>query len=78
VDFRALVSDLGWNGKTFHLVAGTIWVLLAYPTIVWWKNSVLWVGLMSVYTCAGIHMGAFFSSASDKRLKEVKDGQADN
>jgi hypothetical protein len=62
--------------KWVQLALATTWALLAIPTALFWSNSVLWVGLMSVYACAGLHLGAFFSSATNTRLKE-QSGQAD-
>jgi hypothetical protein len=59
--------------RWLHLVMIIIWVLLAIPTALWWSNSVLWVGEMSVYACAGIHVSAFFSSRADKRIKDQQD-----
>jgi hypothetical protein len=62
--------------KWFQLALAVVWALLAIPTALFWSNSVLWVGLMSVYACAGLHLGAFFSSAANSQLKE-QNGQAD-
>jgi hypothetical protein len=56
-----------------HLGAAIIWALLGIPTALWWKDSILWVGLMSVYACSAIHVGAFFSSRADKRIKDQQD-----
>jgi len=41
-----------WIGEHNHLVQGYIWILLGIPTIIWWKESVLWVALMSIYANA--------------------------
>lgn len=36
-----------------------IWLLLLIPTLLWWKESILWVAFMSLYanykTCIGAH-----------------------
>jgi len=26
-----------------------VWVLLTAPTILWWRESILWIGLISIY-----------------------------
>lgn len=38
-----------WVKENRHLVEAFAWVLLTVPTLVWLKESVLWVALMSLY-----------------------------
>jgi hypothetical protein len=33
----------------FHLVMMVIWALLGIPTVLVWKESILWVAFMSLY-----------------------------
>jgi hypothetical protein len=33
----------------FHFTMILIWVGLIMPTLVWWKDSILWVALMSIW-----------------------------
>jgi hypothetical protein len=33
----------------FHLVMMGVWALLAIPTVLVWKQSILWVAFMSLY-----------------------------
>lgn len=44
-----------------HLYEAILWVFLAIPTLLWWKESILWVALMSLYanykTAIGAHEG---------------------
>lgn len=44
-----------------HLWEAMLWVALIVPTLLWWKESVLWVALMSLYanykTAIGAHEG---------------------
>lgn len=47
------------RSKKFHLVMTIIWALMAIPTALWWNNSVLWVGEMSVYACMTTHWGSY-------------------
>lgn len=42
--------------KRAHLSGFWVWLGLAYPTIVWWKESILWVALMSLYTVLIDHL----------------------
>jgi hypothetical protein len=32
-----------------HTVAAVIWALLLIPSLLWWKNSLIWVIAMSCY-----------------------------
>lgn len=45
--------------RRFHLVATVLWLVLVVPTIVWWKDSILWVGLISCYANAASHWAAW-------------------
>lgn len=44
-----------------HLWEALVWVVLVIPTLIWLKDSVLWVALMSLYanykTAIGAHEG---------------------
>jgi hypothetical protein len=62
--------------KWVQLGAAIVWAGLAIPTALFWSKSVLWVGEMSVYACAGLHLGAFFSASANKRL--AKQGDSNN
>lgn len=33
----------------FHLVMMVVWSLLLVPTLLWWRESILWVAFMSLY-----------------------------
>jgi hypothetical protein len=41
------------------MVMTIMWALMLIPTVIWWKDSVLWVGLMSVYACVMGHWSAY-------------------
>ena len=40
---------LAWLRHNRHLVIAWAWGLLLVPTLLWWKESILWVAVMSVY-----------------------------
>lgn len=42
------------------------WALMAVPTALWWKNSILWVGLMSVYACMTTHWSSFQGARAER------------
>lgn len=35
--------------RRFHAVMTLVWLVLAVPSLIWWKSSILWVILLSVY-----------------------------
>ncbi len=41
-----------------HLVLALVWAILTIPTLLWWKNSILWVSLMSIYAIVISHLAA--------------------
>lgn len=61
----------GWVAKHNHKIQGWIWLCLGIPTIVWWKDSVLWVALMSIYANAE---ASFSADQAKEARKEQKNG----
>ncbi|EMX5339663.1 hypothetical protein AAHE51_004821, partial [Klebsiella pneumoniae] len=45
--------------KRCHLVAAVMWVGLAIPSLIWWKDSVLWVILISIYANIVGHLSGY-------------------
>jgi hypothetical protein len=42
-----------------HLSLAGVWTVLAVPTALWLKDSVLWVAMCSLYANAWLHIGAW-------------------
>ena len=49
-----------------HLTAAVIWVLLGIPTVVWWKQSVLWVAIMSLWANVVGHISAYDAARAEE------------
>lgn len=47
------------RSRGFHLTMTIFWLAMTVPTALWWKNSILWVGLMSVYACMTTHWSSY-------------------
>lgn len=47
-----------------------VWALLAVPTALWWKESILWVALMSLYANIGAHWSAYQGARAEKASRE--------
>lgn len=50
----------------FHLTAAILWATigLAY-TLIWGADSILWVGIMSVYACAIGHFASYDAARAE-------------
>lgn len=51
----------------FHLILALVWAMLTIPTLLWWKNSILWVSLMSIYAIVVSHLAAYSAAMRKKR-----------
>ena len=51
-----------------------VWILLGVPTVVWWKDSILWISLMSLYAIIVSHWSALESAITEQELKDRKGG----
>lgn len=52
--------------KKMHLAAAVLWVLLAIPSVIWWKNSVLWVIIISIYANIVGHLSGYTAARADE------------
>lgn len=49
----------------FNLICTAVWVILIIPTLIWWKESILWVGLMSIWANVVGHFGAYIAARAE-------------
>lgn len=59
--------------KRCHLVAAVMWVGLAIPSVIWWKDSVLWVILISIYANIVGHLSGYSAARADQAAEESED-----
>ncbi|EPJ8156023.1 hypothetical protein [Klebsiella pneumoniae] len=59
--------------KRCHLVAAVMWVGLALPSLIWWKDSVLWVILISIYANIVGHLSGYSAARADQAAEESED-----
>lgn len=62
-----------WLGENNHLVQAWVWIVLGIPTIIWWKDSILWVSLMSLYA----NSEASFAAHNAKHQKSPGQNEID-
>lgn len=53
----------------FHLVATAIWMLLAIPTIFFWKESILWIAMMSIWANVAGHFSAYQAARAEENVE---------
>lgn len=58
----------------FNLVMTFVWMALGIPTAIWWKQSILWVALMSLYANVVGHWSAY--QASRAEIQGEKNGNS--
>jgi uncharacterized membrane protein len=46
------------KSSTIHTALTLVWVVLAVPTLILWRESVLWVALMSLWANIASHWAA--------------------
>ena len=59
--------------KRCHLVAAVMWVGLAIPSLIWWKDCVLWVILISIYANIVGHLSGYSAARADQAAEESED-----
>jgi hypothetical protein len=52
-----------------HLALAIAWVLLLIPTLLWWKESILWVAGMSLYANVSSHWSAYEASRAEEKQR---------
>ena len=66
VFMAALTRPRTWS--RVHLVLTFAWMVAITPTMLWWRDSVLWVALMSLWANIASHFAAWQASRAEMRL----------
>jgi hypothetical protein len=53
-----------------HYCMAGVWALLLIPTLLIWKNSVLWVAFMSLYANGAAHLSAAKASRAEQEAQK--------
>lgn len=56
--------------EVFHLTFTGAWVGLLPPTLLWWRESVLWIALMSLWANISSHFAAWQSARTERYTRE--------
>jgi hypothetical protein len=64
------------SDRQVHLALLFTWVVLLIPTIIWWRDSILWIAFMSLYAIITSHWGAY-EAAKAKDIAEAAREEAE-
>ncbi len=59
--------------KRCHLVAAIMWFVLAILSVIWRKDSVLWVIIISIYANIVGHLSGYSAARADQAAEENED-----
>lgn len=54
----------------FHAGMVCFWLLMILPTVLWWKNSILWVSIMSVWALVAGHFSSWQGARAEKKVDD--------
>ncbi|WP_101791019.1 hypothetical protein [Nonomuraea indica] len=54
-----------------QLALALVWMLLIAPTLIWWRDSVLWVALMSLWANIAAHLSAWQAARAERKIDEA-------
>lgn len=54
----------------FNAVAIIVWLLLGIPTFMYWRESLIWIVLMSWYAIVVSHLSAFIAARAEVKADE--------
>jgi len=52
--------------ERLHFVLTVLWVLLLIPSVLWWKDSVPWLVIISVYANVSGHFAAYEAARQER------------
>jgi hypothetical protein len=58
------------RAAVLHYCLAGVWALLVIPTLLFWKNSVLWVAAMSLYANFVGHLSAAKASRAEQEAEK--------
>ena len=63
---RRYLHEYGYNMKKLHLGLTFLWAIAVVPTLLWWRESILWVAFMSLYANVVGHWSAYQAARAEK------------
>ncbi len=53
-----------------HLVLTFVWAAALIPTLIWWRESILWVAFMSLWANVASHWACYQAARAEISAKE--------
>lgn len=63
--------------RRVHLCATIIWGILIIPSILWWRNSIMWIVLMSAWANFASHFAAWQAARGEVKQDEINEDGGD-
>lgn len=61
------MQRLKWcTPRRIHGLLAIVWLVMAIPSVIWWRNSVPYLVFISVYALAASHASAYAASKADE------------
>jgi hypothetical protein len=60
-------------GRRFHLVATAAWMVAVVPTVLWWRESILWIAFMSLWANVVGHWSAYQAARAEHAADSTTD-----
>jgi uncharacterized membrane protein len=54
------------KGTAIHLALLVVWALLIIPTVLFWRENVFWISLMSIYAILSTHWSAYQAARAEE------------
>lgn len=69
---RALLSGRAspQTMRRLHLGLTILWAVSIVPTVLWWKDSILWVAILSVWANVAAHWSAYQGAGAQQAVEE--------
>lgn len=61
------------NARRLHLILTGVWAILVIPTILWWKDSILFIGIVSVYANVVSHWGSYQAAKAERAVTKSQE-----
>lgn len=52
--------------RRLHAALAIAWIIAILPTMIWWKDSILWVALMSLWANIAAHAAAWQGTRAEE------------
>lgn len=59
--------------RRFNAVMTIVWVVSLVPSLLWWRDSVLWVIVLSVWANAASHLAAWMAARAETAAESSDD-----